>query len=159
MKFPDFSNVMGQFAPRLQELDHQINVLDTQRGEVLQRRLNAILEEFHALVPGIEFGKTVVSYPTVRPGYAKTPIVRHGILGEPFRTNSFSGMVWTLPLTHITKLTRWDHKGAEYMAYPKYNRRSLRADRNSHISTGEEFEIVGEIVRESPYGLYEVKFL
>lgn len=159
MKVPNFSNVMGQYASEIQDFDEQINVLETQRGSVIQQRFNSVLHEFHALNPGIEFGKTVVTYPTVRSGYSQTPIVRTGILGELKLTKSWSGIDWTMPLCHLTKLNTWDRKHPDYKEYPKYNRRILRADKNSFVSVGDDFEIVGEIVRQSHYGLFEVKFL
>ncbi len=162
MKVPDFGNVMGQFAPRLQELDHQINVLGTQRREVAQRRLNTVVEEFHALVPGVEFGKTVVSHLQDRGGYRGKPIMRTGIILDLRLSEGYSGLSWSMPIVHLTRLTAWDrkHYSAQYEEdYSEFNRRSTHNDRSSNISAGEEFEIVGEVTLKGKWGLYVVKFL
>ncbi len=159
-KVPDFGNVMGQFAPRLQELDHEISVLDVQRKDVLQRRLNTVLEEFQALLPEVEFGKTVVSHLHDRGGYRGKLIVRTGVVHPLRLVQGYSGTHWVLPVTHITKLTAWDRDNyEEYKENPSYNRRTTHKDSLSYIQVGDEFEIVGEIVKKAKYGLYEVKFL
>lgn len=160
-KVPDFSNVMGQFAPDIQELDTKINVLDTQRRSLAQQRSNSVVAEFHALVPEVEFGKTVVTHLQDRGGYRGKPIERTGIVGGLHLGTGFGGLHWTLPITHLTKLTAWDRK--HWDEYEEdcsmYNRRTTHNDHLSHISVGEEFEIVGEVVSVGKYGLYEVKFL
>lgn len=164
MKVPDFGNVMGQFAPRLQELDHQINVLGTQRGEVAQRRFNTVLEEFHALVPEVEFGKTVVSHLQDRGGYRGQIITRIGIACELQLSMGWGNELnWSLPVVHLTRLTAWDRKNWDSHGYEgdssKFNRRTTHQDPSSHIKVGDEFEIVGEVVSSGKYGVYEVKFL
>lgn len=161
-KVPDFSNVMGRFAPDIQELDHQINLLDTQRRNVLQQRLNVVCEEFHALVPGVEFGKTVVSHLQDRGGYRGKPIVRTGIVLDLRLSEGYKGLSWSMPIVHLTKLTAWDrkHYSAQYEEdYSQFNRRSTHNDRSSNISVGDEFEIVGEVTLKGKWGLYVVKFL
>lgn len=159
-KVPDFSNVMGQFAPDIQELDQQISVLDTQRRNVFQQRSNAVLEEFQALVPGIEFGKTVVTHLQDRGGYRGKPIERTGIILDLRLSKGYDKFSWTIPIMHLTKLTTWDRNHyEEYKENPNYNRRGTHNDRGSNISVGEEFEIVGEVVQKGKYGIYEVKFL
>jgi len=157
---PDFSNVMGRFAPDIQDFDQQIALLDTQRRNVLQQRLNAVCEEFHALLPEVEFGKTVVSHLHDRGGYRSKLVVRTGIVHGLQLKGGFSGIPkWVLPIVHITKLTKWDRDHYEENMDFVYNRRTTHNDYSSNIDMGEEFEIVGEVVREGKYGLYEVKFL
>lgn len=159
-KVPDFSNVMGRFAPEIQEFDQQISLLDTQRRNVLQQRSNAVLEEFHALVPEVEFGKSVVSHLHDRGGYRSKLIVRTGIVHGLKLSSSFSGTPkWILPIVHLTKLTKWDRDHYEENMDFAYNRRTTHNDYSSNIDLGDEFEIVGTVVRQGKYGLYEVKFL
>jgi hypothetical protein len=161
MKVPDFSNVMGKFAFEIQEYDQKISVLGTQRGFVIQQRNNAVLEEFHAMVPEVEFGKTVVSHLVTPGGYGAKSIVRTGVAHEIRISESYKGFTWTLPIVHLTRFTAWDRKhwdASELEDSAKYNRRTTHSDPTSHISVGDEFKIVGEVVSEGEHGLYEVKF-
>lgn len=160
-KVPNFSNVMGQFAFEIQEFDQKISKLGTQRGFVIQQRFNGVLEEFHALVPEVEFSKTVVKYLTSRGGYRNKPIVRTGVVYELQLREGFDGLSWSLPMVNLTRLTAWDrrHWENEEGDFSKFNRRTTHNDRSSHIEVGDEFEIVGEVVSVGKYGLYEVKFL
>jgi hypothetical protein len=127
---------------------------------VKQQQTNAVLEEFAALVPGIEFGKTVVSHVVQRGGYGAKPIVRIGIVHELRFSDGYKGPSWSLPVVHLTRLTAWDRKHWEGEEdFSKYNRRTTHSDGLSHISMGEEFEIVGEVTLQGKWGLYVVKFL
>jgi hypothetical protein len=161
MKVPNFSNVMGGFAFEIQELDQKISALGTQRGSLTQQRSNAVIKEFHALLSDVEFGKTVVSHEVER-GYGVKTIIRTGVVLDLRLSEGYSGLNWTLPIVHLTRFTAWDRKhwdASDLEDAAKYNRRTTHNDGLSHISEGEEFQIVGEVVSEGKYGLYEVKFL